>query len=76
VLGGDCFGFGFLFGFLAIIGISYSVAAFPALSELYSKGDRKNFAEKIAAAGNYIIFWSLHLLYLLSLLMHLQPHHQ
>lgn len=53
---------------LAIIGISYSVAAFPALSELYSKGDRKNFAEKIAAAGNYIIFWSLPVLALVIVL--------
>ena len=42
---------------LAIIGVSYSVAAFPALSELYSNGDRKNFARKIAVAGKYIIFW-------------------
>jgi len=53
---------------LAIIGVSYSLAAFPTLAELYSSGDRKRFAQKIATAGNYIIFWSLPVLALVVIL--------
>lgn len=44
---------------LAIIGVSYSVAAFPILAELYSKSDREQFAVHILTALRHIIFWSV-----------------
>ena len=44
---------------LAIIGVSYSVAAFPTLAGLYSNGQRDTFFTHITMAARYIIFWSL-----------------
>lgn len=44
---------------LAIIGASYSVAAFPALSLSLSQGRRVEFIESIANAARHIFFWSL-----------------
>lgn len=44
---------------LALIGVSYSVAAFPTLAELYTNGKRDVFAKQIATAARHIIFWSL-----------------
>lgn len=44
---------------LAIVGVSYSVAAFPALSRLFVNGDRVKFFEKIEAATRHIIFWAV-----------------
>ena len=44
---------------LAIIGASYSVAAFPALALSLSKGRQSEFIENIAAAARHIFFWSL-----------------
>lgn len=44
---------------LTIIGISYSVAAFPALAHFFSKGKMKEFVENISIAARHIIFWSL-----------------
>lgn len=44
---------------LAIIGVSYSVAAFPILAELYSKSDREKFSLHIITALRHIIFWSV-----------------
>lgn len=44
---------------LALIGVSYSVAAFPTLAELYTNGKRDVFARQIATAARHIIFWSL-----------------
>jgi putative peptidoglycan lipid II flippase len=43
----------------AIIGISYSVAAFPTLARLFSNGERSKFLEHILLAVRHIIFWSL-----------------
>lgn len=43
---------------LAIIGASYSVAAFPTLARLFSIGERKDFFEHIVIATRHIIFWS------------------
>jgi putative peptidoglycan lipid II flippase len=43
---------------LSIIGVSYSVAAFPTLAKLYSNGDRKEFLEHVIVAARHIIFWS------------------
>ncbi|MBI4086970.1 hypothetical protein HY416_03245 [Candidatus Kaiserbacteria bacterium] len=44
---------------LTIIGVSYSVAAFPTLARLYSEGDRITFLQHVYAALRHIIFWSI-----------------
>lgn len=44
---------------LSIIGASYSVAAFPALSKMFARGDMETFVDQIVAATRHIIFWSL-----------------
>jgi len=44
---------------LAIIGVSYSVAAFPLLAELFAKGDLSTFRLHINSALRHIIFWSV-----------------
>jgi putative peptidoglycan lipid II flippase len=44
---------------VGIIGISYSVAAFPILVRSFSMKDMDNFIGQIIIAANQIIFWSL-----------------
>ncbi|MCA9360535.1 hypothetical protein H6789_02615 [Candidatus Nomurabacteria bacterium] len=44
---------------LAVIGMSYSVAAFPTLSYLYSKSDHEGFNLQLLTALRHIIFWSV-----------------
>lgn len=44
---------------LALIGISYSVAAFPTLARLFSQGDRTVFLSHITSAVRHILFWSV-----------------
>lgn len=44
---------------LAIVGVSYSVVAFPVLSELFTKGNREQFFDEISRAARHIVFWSL-----------------
>ena len=44
---------------LAIIGMSYSVAAFPLLAELFAKRSFVLFGEHIMTALRHILFWSL-----------------
>ncbi len=44
---------------MSIIGISYSMAAFPLLSTLYLNGEKKKFLEHITVATRHIIFLSL-----------------
>lgn len=44
---------------LAIIGASYSVAAFPALARALSNGRQDEFIENIATAARHVLFWSL-----------------
>lgn len=44
---------------LAIIGASYSVAAFPTLTSLIAQGKKEIFNLHIFAAIRHIIFWSL-----------------
>lgn len=44
---------------LAIIGVSYSLAAFPTLSKYFQQKDLKSFYENINKAMRHIIFWSL-----------------
>jgi len=43
----------------AIIGVSYSLAAFPTLSRLFSSGERKKFIEQVEVSARHIIFWAL-----------------
>ena len=43
---------------LAIIGMSYSVAAFPTLAKLWTKGNHAEFLEQIVIAMRHIMFWS------------------
>lgn len=44
---------------LAIVGVSYSVAAFPTLAKLFAQGERDAFLSQIRTAARHIIFWSL-----------------
>lgn len=44
---------------LAIIGMSYSVAAFPMLAAFIAKNDHDSFNEHVLSALRHIIFWSL-----------------
>ena len=64
----------FQFGFnlqsvpLTIIGVSYSVAAFPVLAQLLARSELKAFREHIQTAFRHIIFWSLPTIALIVLL--------
>jgi putative peptidoglycan lipid II flippase len=55
----------FQFGFnlqsvpLAVIGMSYSVAAFPTLSTLLAKNRHQEFNRQLLTALRHIIFWSV-----------------
>lgn len=53
---------------VGIIGISYSVAAFPILVKSFSKKDMENFIYQISIATKQIIFWSLPVIALLMVL--------
>jgi putative peptidoglycan lipid II flippase len=44
---------------LMIIGVSYSVAAFPTLVKLFSEGNRERFLEHISRALANVLFWSI-----------------
>lgn len=44
---------------IAIIGISYSVASFPALVNFFQQGNRAAFTQHITYAMRKIIFWSI-----------------
>jgi putative peptidoglycan lipid II flippase len=44
---------------LTIIGVSYSVAAFPTLSRFFAAGERQEFVRHIETALRHMIFWSL-----------------
>ncbi|QQR82526.1 hypothetical protein IPJ70_00175 [Candidatus Campbellbacteria bacterium] len=44
---------------LTIIGVSYSVAAFPTLVHLFSSGKKDVFVEHLLTAVRHILFWSL-----------------
>lgn len=44
---------------LSIIGVSYSLAAFPALSKLYSSGERDTFLSHFTTSARHIVFWSI-----------------
>ena len=53
---------------LSIIGVSYSVAAFPTLSRLFAGGEREKFTEHVTNAAKHIIFWSLPVVFLFIVL--------
>jgi len=44
---------------LAVIGMSYSVAAFPSLSHLFATKETERFNTQIITAMRHIIFWSV-----------------
>lgn len=44
---------------LSIIGVSYSLAAFPTLTRLFSSGDHAKFAKQMITSAQHIIFWTL-----------------
>ncbi|MFW6210330.1 MAG: murein biosynthesis integral membrane protein MurJ [Patescibacteria group bacterium] len=44
---------------LAVIGMSYSVAAFPTLSHLFASNDQRGFNQQLLTALRHIIFWSI-----------------
>jgi putative peptidoglycan lipid II flippase len=44
---------------LAIIGVSYSVAAFPTLSRLHASGEKSEFMRHIEAALRHVLFWAI-----------------
>jgi putative peptidoglycan lipid II flippase len=44
---------------LAIIGASYSVAAFPTLAAALSRGEKEAFLNHVATAARYVLFWSM-----------------
>lgn len=44
---------------LTIIGVSYSVAAFPTLARLYARGEREEFARHLESALRHIVFWAV-----------------
>ncbi len=43
----------------AIVGVSYTLAAFPLLSMYYANGNKKEFVEHVQVATRHILFWSL-----------------
>ena len=44
---------------LSIVGASYSLAAFPTLAGLWTKGDKETFIGTLSAAMRHIVFWSM-----------------
>ncbi len=44
---------------LSIIGVSYSLAAFPVLTRLFTSGDTKKFVEQMVVSTKHILFWSV-----------------
>ncbi|MFA6889042.1 MAG: lipid II flippase MurJ [Candidatus Woesearchaeota archaeon] len=53
---------------VGIIGISYSVAAFPVLVRSFSMKDMDKFIEHIIGAAKQIIFWTLPVISLIAIL--------
>ncbi len=49
---------------LAIIGVSYSVAAFPMLAQYYNQNNIKAFTLHITTAVRHIIFWAVPITFL------------
>ncbi len=43
----------------SIIGVSYSLAAFPTLTRLFSSGNKEQFVEQMSISSRHIVFWSV-----------------
>ncbi len=43
----------------SIIGVSYSLAAFPTLTKLFSNGNKDEFVSQMITSARHIIFWSV-----------------
>lgn len=43
----------------SVIGVSYSLAAFPTLTRLFSMGNKEEFIEQMITSSRHIIFWSV-----------------
>ncbi|MCX6702028.1 MAG: hypothetical protein NTX96_02425 [Candidatus Zambryskibacteria bacterium] len=43
----------------SIVGMSYSLAAFPTLTRLFSSGKHSEFVEQMIISSRHIIFWSV-----------------
>lgn len=44
---------------LSIIGVSYSIAAFPTLAKSFSSGNKDEFLSHIISGARHILFWSI-----------------
>lgn len=44
---------------LSVIGVSYSLAAFPTLTRLFGNGDHDKFVRQMITSAQHIIFWTL-----------------
>ncbi len=44
---------------ITIVGVSYSIAAFPMLSKLFASKNLTRFKEQVITTSRHIIFWSL-----------------
>lgn len=44
---------------LAIVGVSYSIAAFPTLAKFFTEGHREKFLAEIITSARHIVFWSI-----------------
>lgn len=44
---------------LSIIGVSYSLAAFPVLTKLFTSGETEKFIRQMINSAQHIIFWTL-----------------
>jgi putative peptidoglycan lipid II flippase len=53
---------------LSIIGVSYSLAAFPLLTKLFNTGDHKKFLGQMIISSKHIIFWSVPIIILFIVL--------
>ncbi len=53
---------------LAIIGVSYSVAAFPTLARFSAQGAMKEFAAHVSLAARHILLWSIPIIILFVVL--------
>ena len=53
---------------MSIIGVSYSLAAFPTLAKFFSEGKIQEFTAELVRAARHIIFWTLPLMVLFIVL--------
>lgn len=53
---------------LALIGVSYSVAAFPALSHYFAERNMSEFIRNIMLSARQIIFWSMPVIFMFIVL--------